>query len=255
MFQQNLCFSSLLLASLALGAAPAHAADMPEAVTALQAKGLRVVQEFEVGGGLRAFAGVAGDVPVAVYLTSDGKAIIGTRLDEKGQALDEAVLEQLVAQPMAEQAWAQLAEADWVLDGKPDAPRIVYTFSDPNCPYCNRFWQAARPWVDAGKVQLRHVLVGVIRADSPAKAAAILEAKDRTAALLENELNFSSGGIKPAAKISAKAGASLNANQALMASLGFRGTPGIVTQDGKGGLTKLNGMPQPESLPELFGPL
>lgn len=253
MLQRKFGLSALFSAGLLLTPA-LQAAELPTVLEVLQDKGLTIVQEFEVGGGLRAFAGVAGDVPIAVYVTSDGKAIVGTRLDEKAEPIDEAVLEQLVARPMAERAWTQLSEAAWVQDGSKDAPRIVYTFSDPNCPYCNRFWQAARPWVDAGKVQLRHLLVGVIKADSPAKAAAILEASDQTAALLENERNFAKGGIKPAARVSAEAGAMLNANQALMAELGFRGTPGIVVQDGEGGLKKFNGMPQPETLLEVFGP-
>lgn len=253
MLQKKLGIPGLFAAGLML-APQAQATEMPAVLEALQGKGLTVVQEFEAGGGLRGFAGVAGDMPVAVYITSDGKAIVGTRLDENAQPMDEAVLEKLVARPMAEQAWAQLEEADWVQDGSKDAPRIVYTFSDPNCPYCNRFWQASRPWVDAGKVQLRHLLVGVIKADSPAKAAAILEAPDQTAALLENERNYAKGGIKPVARISAEAGEMLNANQALMAALGFRGTPGIVVQDGEGGLRKFNGMPQPEALSEVFGP-
>src|SRR2546429_3515415 len=65
---------------------------------------------------------------------------------------------------------------------------------------CHKFWEAARPWVDAGKVQLRHILVGVIRDDSPAKAAAILQAPDRAAALMEQDrkstrLNSSHGYI------------------------------------------------------------
>ncbi len=31
------------------------------------------------------------------------------------------------------------------------------------------FWEQARPWVKAGKVQLRHIMVGIIREDSAAK--------------------------------------------------------------------------------------
>src|SRR5690606_4457408 len=112
-------------------------------------------------------------------------AIIGTRVDAQGRNMDEDTLNELVVKPMQEQAWQALEESDWVLDGRADAPRVVYVFSDPNCPYCNRFWETARPWVDAGKVQLRHILVGVIREDSPGKAAAILSAKDPSAALLE----------------------------------------------------------------------
>lgn len=67
----------------------------------------------------------------------------------------------------------------WILDGKKEAPVIVYVFADPFCPYCKQFWQKARPWVDSGKVQLRTILVGVIKPESPATAAAILAAKIR----------------------------------------------------------------------------
>ncbi|WP_373769742.1 thiol:disulfide interchange protein DsbG, partial [Delftia acidovorans] len=80
------------------------------------------------------------------------------------------------AKPAGDTVQAQLETSTWVPDGKADAPRVIYTFTDPNCKYCHKFWEAARPWVDAGKVQLRHILVGVIRDDSPAKAAAILQA-------------------------------------------------------------------------------
>ena len=57
--------------------------------------------------------------------------------------------------------------------GKKEAPVIVYVFADPFCPYCKQFWQQARPWVESGKVQLRTLLVGVIKPESPATAAAI----------------------------------------------------------------------------------
>jgi thiol:disulfide interchange protein DsbG len=70
-----------------------------------------------------------------------------------------------------------MEKASWILDGKKEAPVIVYVF-DPFCPYCKQFWQQARPWVESGKVQLRTILVGVIKPESPATAAAILAAKD-----------------------------------------------------------------------------
>ena len=45
---------------------------------------------------------------------------------------------------------------------KKDAPGTVYVFTDPNCPYCSKFWADARPWVDSGAVVLRHVMVGIL---------------------------------------------------------------------------------------------
>lgn len=238
---------------LVAGCTQAENGDRPPAIKALEAQGLTITQEFDVSGDLRAFAGVAGDQPIAVYITSDGKAIVGTRLDANGEPIDAATLQDLVAKPMSDKTWAQLTDSTWVLDGDADAPRVVYTFSDANCPYCNRFWEAARPWVDSGKVQLRHLLVGVIKADSPAKAAAILEAPDPSAALVENETRFAQGGITPAKGVSNKMQQILDDNQMLMHATGFRGTPGIIVRESDGLIRKFNGMPQPGQLVEVLG--
>lgn len=240
------------LLSLATGV-HAEKAAQPQVLNALQAQGLTIVEEFDAGSELRAFAAVAGDQPMAVYLTSDGKAIVGTRLDASGQPVDAATLQELVAKPMSDKTWALLENATWVLDGQADAPRVVYTFSDANCPFCHSFWESARPWVDSGKVQLRHLFVGVIKADSPAKAAAILEADDPSAALLENEQNFAKGGIAPAGSISSKAQRVLDENQQLMHATGFRGTPGIVVRESDGLIRKFNGMPRPGQMAEVMG--
>ena len=83
--------------------------------------------------------------------------------------------------------WQRLSNT-WIADGAAgEAPRVIYMFSDPNCPFCNMFWKQARPWVEAGDVQLRHVMVGMLRPDSAGKAAALLAAKDPEAALNEHE--------------------------------------------------------------------
>lgn len=227
----------------------------PPVLKALEDEGLTIVQEFPAGKELRGFAAVAGDHPLAIYVTPKGDAIVGTRLDASGERVDDARLQDLVAKPMGERAWAQLESATWVRDGKANAPRVVYTFSDPNCPFCNRFWHAARPWVDAGKVQLRHVLVGIIKEDSPAKVAAILGAADRSAALLTNERMYEQGGIAPAKTVPAEVRKVLEENQMLMLTMGFGGTPGIVVRDEHGGVKKYNGMPQRDALAEVLGPL
>lgn len=224
------------------------------ALQALEAQGIQIIAEFDIDDSLRAFAGSAGGQPIAVYVTPDGNAIVGTRVGSDGTHLDERQLQQLVAEPLTQRAWSRLEASGWVQDGDDRASRIVYTFSDPNCPYCNKFWEAARPWVEAGEVQLRHVMVGMIRADSASKAAAILEASNPSAALKKNEAEFADGGITPAETVSDSAQETLAANQMLMMSLGFRGTPGIVAKGQNGSLQTLAGLPQPKALLELFGP-
>ena len=84
-----------------------------------------------------------------------------------------------ISKPLTEKTWKQLESSTWIADGSKKAPRVVYVFTDPNCPYCNKFWSDARPWVKADKVQLRHVMVGILGPTSPGKAAALLSAKVR----------------------------------------------------------------------------
>ncbi len=256
MFAQRVLFSFITAVPLILmpSGGQAQTTDKPPVIEALEDQGVIFKQEFDAGEGVRAFAGVVDDSPVAVYVLADGNAVAGTRLNSKGEPIDQATLQSLVAKPISDQAWAELESATWVLDGKADAPRVIYTFTDANCPYCHLFWEAARPWVDAGKVQLRHLLVGIIKEDSPAKAAAILGASDRSVALLENEEKFDQGGITPAKSVPADVQSTLEDNQMLMLSMGFRGTPGIVVRDDKGLIQKYKGMPQEGALSEVLGP-
>lgn len=256
MLAQRILFPLIAAAPLVLMANYVQAKDAghPPVIKALEGQGVSILHEFEAGKDIRGFAGVAGDQPVAVYVLPDGHAIAGTRLDAEGRVLDKETLEKRVAKPLSDQEWALLESAAWVPDGDVDAPRIVYTFTDANCPYCHMFWEAARPWVDTGKVQLRHVLVGIIKEDSPAKAAAILEASDPSAALRHNEINYDHGGITPAEAVSEEMLKTLEGNQLLMMSMGFRGTPGIVVRNKEGLIQKYNGMPQEKALMEVLGP-
>ena len=254
--------SALLALALVGTASCSHAAEpgsgepRPRVIETVESHGLEVLGEFDAPGGLRGFASLAGgQQPVAVYVTPDGDhAMVGTLINADGEDVGQPHLQRLVAKPMTERIWAQLEDSHWVADGPDDAARVVYTFSDPNCPYCNRFWEAARPWVEAGKVQLRHVMVGVIRPDSLNKAAAILAAPSPEAMLARNERDFSRGGIQGVATVPQRARTQLDANQRLMHELGFQGTPGILFQDADGVIQRRAGMPAPGDLPNVMGP-
>ncbi|MEN1929426.1 thiol:disulfide interchange protein DsbG [Luteimonas sp. MJ250] len=242
-------------ADAAAATSGAAAVDRPAVIQAIEAQGLEVLGEFDAPSGLGGFAGVAGQQPVAVYLTPDGRhALVGVMLDAKGKDVGAEALQRLVSGPQSKRTWGQLESADWIVDGRPDAPRVVYTFSDPNCPFCNRFWEAARPWVDAGKVQIRHLLVGVIKADSANKVAAIYGAASPEDALQRNERNFVQGGIEPLATVPAAVARRLETNQRLMLQLGFQGTPGILFRDADGTVQRRSGMPPASDLTTVLGP-
>lgn len=108
--------------------------------------------------------------------------------------------------------------------------------------------------MDSGKVQLRHVIVGVIRPDSANKAATIFAASSPSAALAKNERDYAKGGITPAASVSASVRAKLDANEKLMNELGFQGTPGILLRDAKGLVQRRSGLPSADDLQTVLGP-
>ncbi|MGE8106738.1 thiol:disulfide interchange protein DsbG [Allorhizobium sp. NPDC080224] len=258
----NLRPTLMLFTALLFGSAPQIAAaedvpqpqEYPRILKAIEQQGLTILGEMKVPGGLRAFAAKAGAQPLALYLTPDGEhVVVGTLVNAAGQDMAETQLKEMVEAPISEEGWQKLERSTWVKDGSPNAPRIVYVFTDPNCPYCHQFWKSARPWVEAGKVQLRHVMVGVIRQDSPAKAAAILEAKSPEEALAENEHKYEDGGIAPLETVSPAMAEKLEHNATLMTELGFSGTPAIVFRKADGSIGQMAGLPQDAALEMILG--
>lgn len=254
MIKKPLALLFVLLTSPGLALA-AQTKNWPAPIKALEAQGIKVFGTFEAPAGLTGYAGMIEQQPLAIYLTADGKqAIVGPMIDAKGNNLSQEPLERLVSKPMNDKAWKQLENSAWIVDGNKKAPRIVYTFTDPNCPYCNKFWNDARPWIKAGKVQLRHVMVGILGPTSPGKAAALLAAKDPQAALTQHEQQHAKGGVKPLSKVPEKTRAQLEANQKLMQQLGSSATPTIFYKDASGNMQKLQGAPSPEMLARIMGP-
>lgn len=258
-----------LLPFLFVGVA-AMAQERPPALRAMEKRGITIVGPLPSPGGVTAWAAYSGQHPIALYVTPDGKHVIaGTMLDADGRDINRVALESAVRKPMTDGVWARLDASHWVADGSTKAPRIVYVFTDPNCPYCNKFWADARPWVDSGKVQLRHVMVGILTPTSAGKAAALLADKNPAAALAAYERAHTTGnakalesgrpkplddaGLKPLAVIPPAVQAQLDANENLMASLGLSATPAVVWRDAKGGLKLTQGAPD-ETLPEILGP-
>jgi len=248
----------------------ALAEERPAPLHALEKQGLTVVGTFPSPGGLTAWAGYMGQQPIALYVTPDGKHVIaGTLLDAEGKDVNRSVLEKTVSKPMTDGVWGQLQRSGWIADGSDKAPRTIYVFTDPNCPYCNKLWSDARPWVEAGRVQLRHVIVGILTPTSPGKAAALLADKNPAATLAAYERaqtaatakGLASGhprplgdqGIKPLSPIPPAVQAQLDRNVNLMSDLGMQATPAIVWRDAKGSVQMRTGVPD-QVLAEIMGP-
>lgn len=244
-----------LLFAYATAAGNAVAAgDTPAPIQALEQQGLSMHGTFEASEGMTGYAASYQGTPVAIYLTPSGKhAIVGTLIDGQGSDLTAAPLSRLVANRSQQNAWKKLANATWVRDGDKNAPRIIYMFTDPNCPYCHRFWQAARPWVKAGKVEIRHVLVGLLKPSSTPKSATILAAKTPSAAFDRLEQNYASGGVKPMSNLPPDPVHQVSDNTNLMKSLGLHATPVIFYRKPNGHVAVKQGLLQGQALIDAMG--
>lgn len=230
----------------------ASAGNWPAPVAATIERGVEIVGRFDAPAGLQGFAGEFNGQGLALYLTADEQhVLVGTLLDANGKDISRAHLDELVHKPMAEGIWGQLEESNWIRDGAEDAERVVYTFTDPNCPFCSMFWEQARPWVESGRVQLRHIMVGILRQDSAGKSAAILAADDPVTALHQHETG---DGVEPLNEIPATIAQQLRNNQTLMTRLGARATPAIFYLDGEGRMQQQQGAPRPDRLVDIMGP-
>jgi thiol:disulfide interchange protein DsbG len=255
-FTRRLNLSILAAASLlALQSPLLQAEELPGPIKALEAKGATIKGSFDAPGGLKGFAAEYQKQGMALYLTPDGKHVLaGNLFDENGQDLSEAPLQKLVYEPMTKAMWTQMESSTWIADGAKTAPKVIYLFSDANCPYCNMFWEQARPWVKSGKVQLRHIMVGVIREDSAAKAAALLSDANPEVALQKHEQAGRSSTLKALDKIPKDIQAKLDANMKLMEDMGLSATPSIFYKDENGNVQQQQGAPRPEVLAKMMGP-
>ncbi|MFG6157333.1 thiol:disulfide interchange protein DsbG [Halomonas sp. 1390] len=244
---------TLTIGLLSLTAATTLSADTswPAPIQALVEEGLEIHARFEAPSGLAGFAASHQGRAMAVYLTQDGEhALVGTLLDAEGNDLSAAPLDEHVRSAQEAEVWQELEQSHWIADGDPDAERILYTFTDPNCPYCARFHEQSRPWVDAGRVQLRHIMVGILKSDSPAKAAALLGADDPSSALQahQTEERVAEARAQPR-EIEER----VRANNQLFESLGLMATPTTYYRGDDGRLEQVQGAPQEARLIEMMG--
>jgi thiol:disulfide interchange protein DsbG len=242
---------SLLLTLLPLFA---HAEDLPAPVKAIEKQGITIIKPFDAPAGMKGYLGKYQDMGVAIYVTPDGKhAISGYMYDEKGKNLSEELFQKEIYTPAGLEMWKQMEKSSWLLEGKKEAPVVLYVFADPFCPYCKQFWQQARPWVESGKVQLRTLLVGVIKPESSTTAAAILAAKDPAKTWHDYEQSGGKMKLTIPDTPSSPAMRTLNQNQKLMDDLGANATPAIYYMNDKGQLQQVVGLPDKDKLNIMMG--
>lgn len=117
------------------------AEDLPAPVKAIEKQGITIIKSFDAPGGMKGYLGKYQDMGVTIYLTPDGKqAISGYMYNEKGENLSNQLIEKEIYAPAGREMWQRMEKANWLRDGKQDAPVVIYVFADPFCPYCKQFW-------------------------------------------------------------------------------------------------------------------
>ncbi len=238
------------LAWITLPQAAADGGGYPPAIETAIDRGFEIVSEFEAPGGLTGYVGRAQGRSLVLYLTPDGEhVIIGTMRDAAGRNVTRQQIAEHLPPPDMEQAWSLLSEATWVAEGSESPQRVVYAFTDPNCHYCNALWEEAQRYLDRD-IQLRHILVSVIKPSSLGKAARILADEDPADALKRHARNFATGGLDPLEEPPADLRRRIERNNRLMERLHVSVTPSLYYRDADGRVERIIGLPDEVGLDE-----
>lgn len=247
----------ILLSALLMTPVLAYAQDtIPDIVKRFSDRqNITNLKPVQAPGGMKSWIGQYQDMGVNLFLTPDGQHVIsGYIYDDKGKNLSEGYFTEQIYIPLGREMWQTLNKTKSLKEGADTAPRKVFVFADPFCPYCKTFWSAAQPWVAAGKVQLNTLMVAFLNPKSGRNATAILNAPDPVSAWREYEL---SGGKKLPRFDGATPRETFNLlqhHQQLMDSLGANATPAIYYMNDRNELQQVVGMPDEKQLIEMFGP-
>lgn len=211
----------------------------------LQNQGYQFIEQIDAPADMTGWAGYKDEYPSTVFISNDQKYyIVGDLFDANDKNLTEEAIQKHVKGAVLNEVWNSLEKSKWIQDGKNSASKIIYVFVDPNCPYCHTFWNQARPWVNSGKVQLRHIMVGVIRPGSKGQAATILSAKNPEQIYKEYNLSDAKQQLKEMKNIPPTLSKALDENEKLMEKYGFYATPALIWKDQQGNIQSQQGAPK-----------
>jgi thiol:disulfide interchange protein DsbG len=213
------------------------------------------VKELGETHGLRGLYLRNGSEFQVLYATPDGKATIaGVMWDATGKNLtrdqvskiDGAIPTVFVkdgaksAEAAATtDAFASVEHASFGLTGDPAAPRL-WMIVDPYCSYSVRAFDALRPYVKAGRIQLAVVPISILDYEdngqsTPAAQSLLSQKADQMVDAWDHQ-NFR---LAP----SENASALLTKNNRLAEDIGLRGTPTLIWRKADGSAGEIDGIP------------
>ncbi len=236
------------------GATSVRSQNLPAPLRALIRNGVTIEAEMPAPQGFKGYVGKYGSDPIPVYLLPDGKhVIVGTLYDAQGKDLTQTAFQAAIKPGLDPALWDQLGHATWFAEGASSPARVVYVFTDTECPFCHTLWLVSRPYLRHGTTQVRNIVVAVIAPESLGRGAAVLMAADPASTWRKHEQAFGHSPLKSPASIPPAVGARIESNQALLARFKANGTPVTVYRDASGKVRMIQGVPDEDTLRAIFG--
>ena len=228
--------------------------ELPQALRIVDQQGVEFIDTFDAPSNLTGYVGHYQGQGLVVYVTADGEhALVGNMLNVQGIDIGAEKIRTIIDEPRYGPAWDELEKANYFIEGDENAPNVLYTFTDPFCPYCRKFHESMKPYVDEGRVQLRHLMVGIIREASPAIAATIIGSEDPYAMFLEHMRTIDDGGIMMDGTAMRRGQSLMRHNQSIMRSLGLSATPATFYKDRNGVVQMIQGAPRhPDAIEQML---
>jgi thiol:disulfide interchange protein DsbG len=215
------------------------------------------VRELGDAHGLRGLYLRNGHEFQVLYVTPDGKATIaGVMWDAIGKNLtreqvskidgaiptvtvDKEGATELQAGAKAD-ALLAVEHASFGLSGEPAAPRL-WMIVDPYCSYSVRAFDALKPYVAAGRIQLAIVPISILDYETngqstPAAQSLLSQDRDRMVSAWD-EQNFRMAPSPHAAAL-------LQKNNAIAEGIGLKGTPMLIWRKADGTAGEFDGIPK-----------
>jgi thiol:disulfide interchange protein DsbG len=178
----------------------------------------------------------------------DEYAIAGVLINGEGENLTNRYADEHIPKPDYSSTADLLSQSEYlVTEGADDAPEM-FVFSDPNCPYCKRFYQMSRQYVESGQVKINWVMVGFLAQSSQGIASAIMDGGMD----VMNEAKTAPKGAKvPSVEVSPELANALQTHQEAMSAVAIGGTPGFLYFDGESWVSQ-SGMPKQAQFEQLL---
>lgn len=241
--------------------APQNNGKVTDLIKKLTDNQVNIVQTFPAVGNLTGVIIAPKDSAQAqqsvLYVDNDGRYVIsGALITADGVNQTEVDGKKYIGSKIAQSALKDIKSTAWIQEGSDKAKHMIYVVADPNCIYCNKFYQATRDEVKSGDLAIRWVWVGFLKPSSKDIAQAIIAAKDPIKAMSDNESTFNNqseqGGLAPLANPDKTVTAKFTNNMKFLEKYQFPGTPVIIYTDNQGEAQASFGLPTNDQLKALL---